>query len=82
MGTMDTTAFLLGAALSACFFSFILLVAWYRTSRVSATAFPTAADAWQEGYDAGVLDERTSAAWEVPGYGPNRVNPYRKTADA
>ena len=34
------------------------------------------APAWREGYLAGVSDERTSAAWDVPGYGPNRCNPY------
>lgn len=31
---------------------------------------------WREGYLAGVADERTSAALDVPGYGPNRCNPY------
>lgn len=34
------------------------------------------APVWQAAYDQGVLDERTSAAWDVPGYGPARVNPY------
>lgn len=34
------------------------------------------APVWREGYLQGVEDERTSAAWDVPGYGPNRGNPY------
>lgn len=35
-------------------------------------------EAWQEGYDLGVTDERTAAETE---YAPNRVNPYRTTHD-
>ena len=32
---------------------------------------------WQEGYDAGVNDERKAAEWDVPEYRiPRRENPY------
>lgn len=55
------------------------LLTWFLASRRQALS-PThgaLAPVWREGYLAGVADERTSAAWDVPGYGPNRNNPYR-----
>lgn len=55
-----------------------VLVAWFFSGHQKAAALRNAplARVWREGYLAGVADERTSAAWDVPGYGPNRVNPY------
>lgn len=44
-----------------------------RQASDAATCF---ASVWREGYMARVNDERTSAAWDVPGYGLNRGNPY------
>lgn len=41
-----------------------------------APGYGALAPVWREGYLAGVVDERTSAAWDVPGYGPTRGNPY------
>jgi hypothetical protein len=41
-----------------------------------ALGYGALAPVWREGYLAGVNDERISAAWDVPGYGPNRGNPY------
>lgn len=35
------------------------------------------ADAWSEGYWQGVADTYTAIDVNEPGYGPNRVNPYR-----
>lgn len=56
-----------------------VLLTWFFRGRRQALS-PThgaLAPVWREGYLAGVADERTSAAWDVPGYGPNRNNPYR-----
>lgn len=47
-----------------------------RREHEDALGYGALAPAWREGYLAGVSDERTSAAWDVPGYGPNRCNPY------
>lgn len=55
------------------------LVATYvagRRQHEHALGYGALAPVWREGYLAGVADERTSAAWDVPGYGPNRCNPY------
>ncbi|QOD06157.1 hypothetical protein IDT60_20620 (plasmid) [Pseudarthrobacter sp. BIM B-2242] len=46
-----------------------------------ALGYGALAPAWREGYLAGVNDERISAAWDVPGYGPNRGNPYPGTEE-
>lgn len=75
MGTMDAilliTLILATAAATA-------LITWFLTDR-RQTLSPThgaLAPVWREGYLAGVADERTSAAWDIPEYGPNRNNPY------
>lgn len=55
-----------------------VLLSWFFSGRrqvISPTHGPLA-PVWREGYLAGVADERTSNAWDVPGYGPNRNNPY------
>lgn len=55
------------------------LLTWFLATRRQALS-PThgaLAPVWREGYLTGVADERTAAAWDVPGYGPNRCNPYR-----
>ena len=44
---------------------------------IEAAAPHLKAEAWREGYRAGVADERTSSTVQMEGYGPNRVNPYR-----
>lgn len=55
-----------------------VLLAWFFSGRQKAAGLRSAplARVWREGYLAGVADERTSTAWDVPGYGPNRNNPY------
>jgi hypothetical protein len=70
---METIALILATA------AVTALLTWFLASRRQALS-PThgaLAPVWREGYLAGVADERTSAAWDVPGYGPNRCNPYR-----
>jgi hypothetical protein len=55
-----------------------VLLSWFFSGRRQSLS-PThgaLAPVWREGYLAGVADERTSNAWDVPGYGPNRNNPY------
>ncbi|QOT19619.1 hypothetical protein [Paenarthrobacter sp. YJN-5] len=55
------------------------LLTWFLATR-RQTLSPTygaLAPVWREGYLTGVADERTAAAWDVPGYGANRCNPYR-----
>ena len=47
-----------------------------RQEVMDAPGYGALAPVWREGYLAGVNDERISAAWDVPGYGPNRCNPY------
>lgn len=59
--------------------AFVAPLTWFLAQWRQA-ASPThgaLAPVWREGYLAGVADERTSSAWDVPGYGPNRNNPYR-----
>ena len=61
-----------------------VLLVWFFGGRRQAIS-PThgaLAPVWRQGYLAGVADERTSAAWDVPGYGPNRCNPYRGSEKA
>jgi hypothetical protein len=70
---METLTLILATA------AIIAPLTWFLASRRQAIS-PThgaLAPVWREGYLAGVADERTSAAWDVPGYGPNRGNPYR-----
>jgi hypothetical protein len=73
MGSMETISLILATT------AISVLLTWFLTARRQALS-PThgpLAPVWREGYLTGVADERTSAAWEVPGYGPNRCNPYR-----
>lgn len=46
-------------------------------SQATSPTYGALAPVWREGYLAGVADERTSNALDVPEYGPNRNNPYR-----
>lgn len=70
---METIALILATAAATA------PLTWFLASRRQAlsTTHGFLAPVWREGYVAGVADERTSAAWDVPGYGPNRANPYR-----
>lgn len=73
MGSMETISLIIATAAVS------ILLTWFIAGRRQALS-PThgaLAPVWREGYLAGVADERTSAAWDVPGYGPNRNNPYR-----
>lgn len=73
MGSMETITLILATA------AVIAPLTWFLTQWRQAIS-PThgaLAPVWREGYLAGVADERTSTAWDVPGYGPNRNNPYR-----
>lgn len=68
MVCMETIALILATAVSAASLTWFLC-RWFQPR-------DAVAQVWREGYLAGVADERTSAAWDVPGYGPNRTNPY------
>jgi hypothetical protein len=73
MDPMETITLILATATVS------VLLTWFLTARRQALS-PThgvLAPVWRDGYLTGVADERTSAAWDVPGYGPNRANPYR-----
>ena len=72
MRPMETITLILATA------AVIAPLTWFLAHRRQAIS-PThgaLAPVWREGYLAGVADERTSAAWDIPEYGPNRNSPY------
>lgn len=62
-------------ALTAVFFA--MLGSAYGIYQVHRMRLRIKASAWSEGYWQGVADSETAADVNMPGYGPNRVNPYR-----
>jgi hypothetical protein len=73
MGCMETIALIFATGAVTAPLTWFLA---QRRQALSPTHGPLA-PVWREGYVQGVEDERTSAAWDVSGYGPNRCNPYR-----
>ena len=73
MSVMETITLIFAAAAVTAPLTWFLA----RWQRATSPTHGALAPVWREGYLQGVEDERTSAAWDVPGYGPNRGNPYR-----